>query len=82
MQKIPMIFMLLLTVVEWSPLPIVTFAVAPEVQEVDIVAKAVRSCVALATIASYAPKFKSVLLIVHDPLMLAEILISDVDEAG
>jgi hypothetical protein len=50
------------------------------VQVVDIVAKAVRSCVALAAITSYAPKFKSVLLIMQDPLVLAETLMSDVDE--
>jgi len=68
------------SLIEWSPLSIITYALAPEVQVVDIVAKAVRSCVALAAITSYAPKFKSVLLIMQDPLVLAETLMSDVDE--
>tara|TARA_B110000037_G_scaffold205226_1_gene249957 strand:- start:394 stop:576 length:183 start_codon:yes stop_codon:yes gene_type:complete len=50
----------------------VTTPVAPDVQVADTVAVALRSDVAFATIGSYAPKFKSEVLMVQDAMMSAE----------
>ena len=60
----------------------VTTPVAPDVQVVDTVAEPVRPDVAFATIGSYAPKFKSGVLMVQDAMMSAETVKFAVASAG